>query len=757
MHDENQIPKSRSLSKLSNINQQLVKIKNELFSENETGKLKHKIEFEILPVSAIHTYDVERVIYADYGKGDVARGFDIKCGKCFYEQTWDEENTIEFKGYKNCESYVMTNTNCSHRMRVFDKNKKRSMYAETFHELCVTDLALSNKYGYIITCSQDGKAKVFSSYDFRFVRHLNYESRSAATCLALVPFKSQVIVGYANGEICTFNLKSGSLIGKIMYPGLTGIKCISVSPDYIIASDVKNIFVFDLGGNLKHQFHVPDSICLLRIGTGDVWAHSPFLLTDKVLIDPFMSNLIFAATEYGEIYVFDIHDEKLVKIIEGSTGKINGLFISPSHHIITGGADGTIRRYNYNSETRTNIFYKNDGCRSVAFSKNKKLMCVTGIADNKAKIISLETGKIKQEFIHLNSIRCVAFSNISNKEYLFTGSWDRTIKQWRIDNGELINTFTAPGKVDDIQIIDGKLYSAFYDRDKNGGFQVHIVETGQKIISSSSHTPKERLSRATIICINNSNIFSAGDDGYIFRWRLDNGLLKQTYYCGFGVRSLCLSTDNNLLYAGLSNASIMIWNVSDSRLQNCMNSNDGIIYSMVMTDEFIFSGHQNGTINKYDLNTNSLIHSYKIHTKRVWNLCLSPDKSTLISASEDGTVKFISINKDELLGMYYNIHEGFLWSTPQDENSPNEYYWTNQIERVKLFQTDTSIEKKEILFTGERLKNYHAVFNNQKLVMSRICQDKFFEIYKASSTQINRQYNIDRLLEISKIKYLKEK
>ncbi|XP_051147982.1 protein JINGUBANG-like [Andrographis paniculata] len=174
---------------------------------------------------------------------------------------------------------------------------------------------------------------------------------------------------------------------------------------------------------------------------------------------------------------------------------------------------------------------------------------------------------------HRDSISCLAYNN--NEKLLFTGSWDRTIRVWRITEKRCIDSFVAhEGRVTAIAIDEdnGSVFTCSSD----GTVKVwrrltkescHILTMVLKFHHSSINALA--LSRASNVCF----LYSGSSDGLINFWAKESNSGRYNhggFLQGHHFAILCLDTTDDLILSGSEDATIRIWRRDNS--QSCHTS-----------------------------------------------------------------------------------------------------------------------------------------------------------------------------------------
>ncbi|PQQ08704.1 protein JINGUBANG [Prunus yedoensis var. nudiflora] len=173
---------------------------------------------------------------------------------------------------------------------------------------------------------------------------------------------------------------------------------------------------------------------------------------------------------------------------------------------------------------------------------------------------------------HSDHISCLAY----NKEdkLLYTGSWDKTVKAWKINERCCVDSFVAhEGHVNGIVINqeDGCVFTCSSDGS---------VKIWRRVFGESSHiltmTLKFQLSPVNALALSSSPnttlLYSGSSDGLINFWekekmsgRYNHGGFLQGHH--FAV--LCLVALGELVFSGSEDATIRVWRREEG---NCFHS-----------------------------------------------------------------------------------------------------------------------------------------------------------------------------------------
>ncbi|PON46900.1 Guanine nucleotide-binding protein, beta subunit [Parasponia andersonii] len=173
---------------------------------------------------------------------------------------------------------------------------------------------------------------------------------------------------------------------------------------------------------------------------------------------------------------------------------------------------------------------------------------------------------------HREHISCIAYNH--DDKLLYTGSWDKTIKAWKINEKRCVDSFVAhEGHINAIVINqeDGCVFTCSSDGS---------VKIWRRVFGESSHiltmTLRFQLSPVNALALSFSPgtclLYSGSSDGIINFWekektsgRYNHGGFMQGHH--FAV--LCLVAIGELVFSGSEDATIRVWRREEG---NCFHS-----------------------------------------------------------------------------------------------------------------------------------------------------------------------------------------
>ena len=276
---------------------------------------------------------------------------------------------------------------------------------------------------------------------------------------------------------------------------------------------------------------------------------------------------------------------------------------------------------------------------SVALSRDGKML-VSGSFDKTVKLWKVNTGQLITTVTgHSREVNCVAFSQ--DGKLFASGSGDKTIKVWEVSSGRLICALGGP-------------FSGHSEAVKTLAFS----PDGQILISGGADKTIRlwRLSAAKEICALKGQagpIFSlaVSCDGKTFacggrekhlriRQIEDGKLVRSIQGSSRYVLSVALSQDGNLLAAG-GVLHIELWDLSKGEKIATLQGHADTVRSLAFSanGKLLVSGGYDGAVKLWDPATGQKIDTLKGHHGPVSSVAHSLTSQTIVSGSADRTIK----------------------------------------------------------------------------------------------------------------------
>ena len=188
----------------------------------------------------------------------------------------------------------------------------------------------------------------------------------------------------------------------------------------------------------------------------------------------------------------------------------------------------------------------------------------------------------------------------SNKQIIASGSYDKTIKIWNLQTGELMSTLT-------------------------GTSMIHTLA-----ISPDGHT-----------------LISNGDNNSIKIWDLNTAVNKVLRGHSNLVLSLAISPDGKTLLSGSRDHTIKLWDISTGEIIDTITKDCGdtiTAFDFSPDGKILVSSSSDNTIRIWDFNPDqqprvSLNRVLLKHSDLIWSIAINYDKRVIVGGSRDGTIR----------------------------------------------------------------------------------------------------------------------
>lgn len=147
-------------------------------------------------------------------------------------------------------------------------------------------------------------------------------------------------------------------------------------------------------------------------------------------------------------------------------------------------------------------------------------------------------------------------------------------------------------------------------------------------------------------------IASAGDDGTIRLWRVEDGspLGMPFRENNSEIRSIAFSPDGNNLISGSLGGSIRLWDIQGNRLPILFKGHSKLVFSVAFSPDGqrIISGSADSTIRLWDLQGNQIGEPFRGHEGTIYSVAFSPNGQRIISGGADGKVRLWDLQGNQI-------------------------------------------------------------------------------------------------------------
>ena len=413
-------------------------------------------------------------------------------------------------------------------------------------------------------------------------------------------------------------------------------------------------------GTLTDCVYLPDGNRLAVLSSIGTWTYD--VRTGEALdliTEPFTDNMrlspdgkTLAAASEGSVYLWDMHANKLKKVLVGAPTWIYSLTFSPNGKTLAGGkSDKTV----YLWDTRTGELLKTfightAHIDSVAHSNDGKMLASVAWEDNAIRLWDVATGHLLKEITERPKRIYSLIYSPDSRTLVGSGS-DSNIHLWDVGTGALLKTLTGHTSAVNTMTYspDGKtLVSGSWDKT----IRFWNASTGKLLKTLTGHT---EVVDTVIYAPDGKTVTSMSSyDGTIRFWDAETTKLLKTItgHTGSFGRAVAFSPDGQMLaHSGTADNTIPIRDVQSGQLLRTLTGHTDTVLSIAYSPDGrnLVSGNWDGHIRMWDVDTGVLLKTLTGHEKGVPSLVYSPDGATLISGSWDNTIRIWDINTGQPL------------------------------------------------------------------------------------------------------------
>ncbi|KAJ5078673.1 wd40 repeat-containing protein smu1 [Anaeramoeba ignava] len=263
---------------------------------------------------------------------------------------------------------------------------------------------------------------------------------------------------------------------------------------------------------------------------------------------------------------------------------------------------------------------------SLAFSNNSKLLA-SGSQNGEIKIWSIETGKLLKKIptAHSQGITCLEI--LSEKLEIMSGSFDSLIRSHGLRSGNKLKEFRGHQSFVN-SILIPKSGTILLSGSSDGSIRIWDIKSEQCL--SIFHLPKlaqvdqEKIKGMDL----NTLELQAKDDATLYSIQFIPEKKGKILVC------------NRSPHLFIIDQSGSISQIFSSPTIKTNQPKDFVAACVSAKGTWIYAVDESGTIFCFSLITNNLEHQFIGHEKEVVGIVHHPQKSLLVTYSEDGTIKF---------------------------------------------------------------------------------------------------------------------
>ncbi len=337
----------------------------------------------------------------------------------------------------------------------------------------------------------------------------------------------------------------------------------------------------------------------------------------------------------GTVRIFAASSGEEVAVLQHGQ-PVGALAISPDGRFITSGSrNGEVSIFTREGILVHSVVQGSGAVLDLAIDRNSKRFA-TASFDGKVRLYDLPTGKlIRGSMSHDQLVNSVFFSH--DGERIVSGSRDRTAKVWSVPEGDLLltlGTHLAEVSVcsmtpDDRIILTGSADGTARTWDSETGKPLQTLRHQDCVVSAEFDADGDRILTAS--WDGTAALWNTSTGEELARFRGHEDRIHSAKLSPEGTRVLTTSQDNTArLWNGKTTTSHPLILKTNSNLTSG---------SYVPNTSFFFTGYQDGGCVLWDLDSMSVIQSFRAHRLPVTAVDISSSGEHALSASLDRTVR----------------------------------------------------------------------------------------------------------------------
>ena len=347
---------------------------------------------------------------------------------------------------------------------------------------------------------------------------------------------------------------------------------------------------------------------------------------DSVAFHPDGNNMLASGSRDDTVRLWDVETGIEIRSLTAHKGSVYSVAFSHDGTTLASGSyDRTVRLWD--TDTGTEIHTLTGHTRSIndiAFNHDSTMLASAAVFEN-ILLWDVATGtEIRTFTVGRNSVYCVAFS--PNNNILAAGGHDKTVRLWDADTGTKLHTLR--GHTHHIRSVafspDGNTVAS------NGGWEETIrlwhVTTGTELHTLKGHTYP--ISSITFHPSGDMLASGSSSDKTIRLWDVATGTERRTFADHSPSDNTFLNLDTKIQATANIDYSIRLWYTETGMtLHTLTGHTDKVTHSVFSPDRTkLVSGSDDRSIRLWDVATGTLLHIFETsNVLRAEDVAFSPD------------------------------------------------------------------------------------------------------------------------------------
>ncbi|XP_057963606.1 protein JINGUBANG-like [Malania oleifera] len=246
---------------------------------------------------------------------------------------------------------------------------------------------------------------------------------------------------------------------------------------------------------------------------------------------------------------------------KSGSGLVKAIVIS-GDRVFTGHQDGKIRIWRVSSKNASH--HKRIGNLPTTKDFFKKSM-------NPKNYVQVRRHRNVLKIKHFDAVSCLSLDEEGG--LLYSGSWDKTLKAWRLSDSKCVESINAHD--DAVNSVVAGFGGLVFTGSADGTVKVWRREQqGKQIKHFLEQILLNQENAVTAVAVNQStaSVYCGSSDGMVNFWEQEKSRLSHGGVLrGHKLAVLCLAAVGNLVFSGSADKSICVWRRSDGGAHACLS------------------------------------------------------------------------------------------------------------------------------------------------------------------------------------------
>ena len=366
---------------------------------------------------------------------------------------------------------------------------------------------------------------------------------------------------------------------------------------------------------------------------------------------------IAAGTDSNEIVLWDLVSKQQYRRLTGHCNHVFSVAFSPdSRRLASGSFDRSLKLWDLDTGQLVSSHLDQQAqIIDLAFSPNGQLLAASG-GDHNIVLRDAQSGRARQTLQgHTQCVSSIAFS--PNGQYLVSGCLDGTVKRWHLKTGQCVQSH---------QVHQSMIWSITFHPNGQSCFTASSDHTSKQIDPKTGECLQvfkgHTRQLGSVVCTaDGQTLITSGHDHTIRCWDIPTGTCKNVLEGHRNaIWAAALSPDEQTIASGGMDRTVKLWDAySGKQLYSLQGYIGGIWATLFLDNNRIISGDEDGTIRIWDIEHQTLKHSWQTHQGILPCLAAHPREPYIVSGGADGTVKLWHIETKQLVHTF-GSHDGWI-------------------------------------------------------------------------------------------------